>query len=89
MASRIGIVDRIKARQITRSAWIKSNQRGDDAKLIAHEELKAQGFEQFMIALIMLLVEKWLEHWFNKGIDEPSVVIQPDEPGFDEVNDAD
>jgi len=89
MAGSVRIVDRIKARQAARQAWISAKQSGDDAILIFERNPSIASLDPVTIALLIRIAIMLFEHWMRKKIDEPSVVIQPDEPGFDEANDAD
>ena len=86
----IRIVDRIKARQAARAAWIKSNQSGDDAKLLFEQDRNMVGLDPATIlALLKIAIMLW-EFWKARNIDEPSVVAAFDEPGmYEDENDAD
>ena len=91
-SNHIRIVDRIKARQAARAAWIKSKQSGEDAKLLFEEDRNLVGLDPATIlALLKIAIMLW-EFWRSRGIDEPSVVAAFDEPGMyddEDSNDAD
>jgi hypothetical protein len=91
MASKLRIVDRIKGRQAARAAWIKSKQSGDDAKKFFEDDRNLVGLDPATILMLLKIALELWKWWQEKGIEEPSVVASPDEPGFmaDEANDAD
>ena len=89
MSNRLKLVDRIKARQAARQAWIASKQQGEDAILLVQQDSHIAKLDPATIALIIQIAIMLFKFWQSRQIDEPSVVIQADEPGFDEVNDAD
>lgn len=77
------------ARSAARRAWIESKGNGDDALLIWNNDPRIVKLDPAVIALLVQIVMLLIEHWLKKGIDEPSEVWQCDEPGYEEVNDAD
>jgi hypothetical protein len=67
------------AYEVARQSWIKSNGRGDDARLIFESNERLQKFSPLTI-LAMLQFALWLwDRWHKNGNYEPSVVMGSEE----------
>ena len=71
---------RLAAREIARQAWVTSNGRGDDARLLFESNERIQKFSPATILLMLQLAMALWQWWKDCGIDEPSAVASMDEP---------
>jgi hypothetical protein len=81
MSRRLKLIQRLwaAAYEIARQSWIKSNGRGDEARLLFEQNERLQKFSPAII-FAMLQFAMWLfDRWYKQGIIEPSVVMGSEE----------
>ena len=71
---------RLAAREIPRQAWVKSHERGDDARLLFESNERIQKFSPATILLMLQLAMALWQWWKDRGVDDPSAVASMDEP---------
>jgi len=71
---------RLAAREIARQAWVRSNGRGDDARLMFESHERVQKFSPATILLMLQVALALWQWWRDRGIDDPSAVASMDEP---------
>jgi hypothetical protein len=73
-----------------RTAWIKAEGKGDEARLLFERDPRIRDLDPQVIMLLLAIALLLFAFWLQQEIDEPSVVPSGLEPiDWDEANSAD
>lgn len=67
-------------RRAARNAWMRCGGNFEVAEDMARKELSMASVDPQLIAILIQLAILLWQHWYSKGIKEPSVVASADEP---------
>jgi hypothetical protein len=79
------------ARSLSRQCYIEADADFLHASALFKARSQAVSIDKDLLVSLQTFSMTLMNHWIEKGIDEPSVVASSDEPGYfnEEPNDAD